>query len=218
MKSLILKDLYNIGHNAKSMLFMLLVFAFLFIPYSGPEAYIITSGVLCSMMVITTFSFDDHSKWMKYAMITPISKKNLVAGKFIVLLIFSAIGAFSGLVIGFIGGLLIHKIDLSNIASPLALLFVALVSLVIAQIFGSISIPLLFKFGAEKARILSLVSFIVPAVVCFGTYELLRFFGITFTDLIIFILLCCSPVIALVWNLIMYKISYVIFSKKELLY
>ncbi|HBC99952.1 MAG TPA: ABC-2 transporter permease, partial [Lachnoclostridium sp.] len=25
MKSLILKDLYNIGHNAKSMIFMLLV-------------------------------------------------------------------------------------------------------------------------------------------------------------------------------------------------
>ena len=90
MKSLIIKDLYNIGHNAKSMLFMLLVFAFVFIPYSGPEAYIITSGVLCSMMVITTFSFDDHSKWMKYAMVTPISKKDLVASKFIVLLIFSA--------------------------------------------------------------------------------------------------------------------------------
>ena len=33
MKSLILKDLYNIGHNTKSMLFILLVFAVaLFLP------------------------------------------------------------------------------------------------------------------------------------------------------------------------------------------
>ena len=218
MKSLILKDLYNIGHNAKSMLFMLLVFAFLFIPSGGPEAYIITSGILCSMMVITTFSFDDNSKWMKYAMITPISKKDLVAGKFIVLLIFSAIGAVSGLVIGSIGGILVHKFDYSKGSNILAILLVTVASLVIAEIFGSISIPLLFKFGAEKTRILSLISLIVPAAICFGVYKILSFFGIAVTDTFIFILLCCSPLIALVWNLIMYKISYVIFSKKELLY
>lgn len=218
MKSLILKDLYNIGHNVKSMFFMLLVFAFIFIPFSGPEAYIITSGILCSMMVITTFSFDDSSKWMKYAMVTPVTKKDLVAGKFIVLLIFSAIGAVSGLVIGSIGGIIVHKVDYSNISSILTLLFITVVSLVIAEIFGSISIPLLFKFGAEKARMLSLVALIIPAAICFGVYEILILFGVSFTDRLVFILLCCSPVIALVWNFLMYKISYMIFSKKELLY
>lgn len=218
MKSLILKDLYNIWHNAKSMLLMLLIFAFVIIPYSGSEAYIITSSILCSMMVITTFSFDDSSKWMKYAMVTPISKKDMVASKFIILLIFSSIGALNGLVIGSIGGIIIHKVDYSKATNIIAMLLVTLVGLVIAEIFGSISIPLLFKFGAEKARMLLLISFIVPAAVCFGIYEIMSFFGIAFTDYLIFILLCCSPVIALIWNLVMYKISYAIFSKKELLY
>lgn len=218
MKSLILKDLYNIGHNAKSMFFMLLVFAFIFIPFSGPQAYIIASGILCSMMIITTFSFDDSSKWMKYAMVTPVTKKDLVAGKFIVLLIFSAIGAVSGLVIGSVGGIIVHKVDYSNISNILIMLFITIVSLVIAEIIGSVSIPLLFKFGAEKARMLSLVALIIPAAICFGVYELLLFFGVSFTDNFVFILLCCSPVVALLWNLLMYKISYVIFSKKELLY
>ena len=32
MKSLVLKDLFNIGHNAKSMLFILVVFAVALIP------------------------------------------------------------------------------------------------------------------------------------------------------------------------------------------
>ena len=41
MKSLILKDLYNIGHNAKSMLLILLVFAIGLIMVSGVESYII---------------------------------------------------------------------------------------------------------------------------------------------------------------------------------
>ena len=44
MRSLILKDLYNIGHNAKSMLFMLAVLAVVLIPTSGAPAYIIVSA------------------------------------------------------------------------------------------------------------------------------------------------------------------------------
>lgn len=96
MKSLILKDLYNIGHNTKSMLFILAVFAVAFIPTSGVGAYIFICGILCSMMIVTTFSFDDNSKWTRYAMIMPISKRDLVIGKFIVLAIFCAIGSVFG--------------------------------------------------------------------------------------------------------------------------
>ena len=85
MKSLVLKDLFNIGHNAKSMLFILVVFAVALIPFSGVEGYIFVCAILCSMMIVTTFSFDDSSKWTRYAMIMPVSKKELVAGKFMVL-------------------------------------------------------------------------------------------------------------------------------------
>ena len=61
MKSLVLKDLFNIGHNAKSMLFILVVFAVALIPFSGVEGYIFVCAILCSMMIVTTFSFDDSS-------------------------------------------------------------------------------------------------------------------------------------------------------------
>ena len=96
MKSLVLKDLFNIGHNAKSMLFILVVFAVALIPFSGVEGYIFVCAILCSMMIVTTFSFDDSSKWTRYAMIMPVSKKELVAGKFMVLAIFCAIGSLFG--------------------------------------------------------------------------------------------------------------------------
>ena len=52
MKSLVLKDLFNIGHNAKSMLFILVVFAVALIPFSGVEGYIFVCAILCSMMII----------------------------------------------------------------------------------------------------------------------------------------------------------------------
>ena len=94
MKSLVLKDLFNIGHNAKSMLFILVVFAVALIPFSGVEGYIFVCAILCSMMIVTTFSFDDSSKWTRYAMIMPVSKKELVAGKFMVLLSSVPLAAF----------------------------------------------------------------------------------------------------------------------------
>ncbi|WP_024347118.1 ABC-2 transporter permease [Lacrimispora indolis] len=217
MKSLVLKDLYNMGHNAKSMLFSQLILAFALIPSVGVESYIITSGILFSMMIITTFSFDDHSKWLKYAMVMPVTKKDVVVGKFVVLLIFSAIGAVFGLVIGSIGGLLIHQVILNSPSNVLTLLLTSGASLVIAEIMGSMSIPLLFKFGAEKARILLFVSCTIPAAICFGFYKLLTLLGVSFTGRSIFILLCLSPILVLVWNLVMYQISYGLFAKKELL-
>jgi hypothetical protein len=218
MKSLVLKDLYNIGHNVKSMVFILLVFACIFIPSLGAEAYIIMSGVLCSMMVSTTFGFDNNSKWTKYAMVTPITKKELVGSKFAVLLIFSAGGAVSGLVIGSIGGILTHKVMIGNIRDVLTLLLTGLLSLVIAEIIGGTSIPLLFQFGAEKARMAAFASIAIPFAVFFGIYAILALLGVSFSDNLIFILICLSPLIALVWNLVMYRISYAVFEKKELLY
>lgn len=215
MKSLILKDLYNIGHNVKSMLFILVVFAVALIPTSGVAGYIFVCAILCSMMIVTTFSFDDNSKWARYAMIMPVSKKDLVAGKFIVLAIFCLLGSLFGLVVGSIAGLTIKSIsfDLAGIGE---LLFLALTAWVVSIIYGSISIPLVFKFGAEKGRVLLLISFLFPAALCFGIYQLFVILGIELTEHFMFALLCCSPIIALIWCYVMYQISYRIFTKQEL--
>lgn len=67
MKSLVLKDLYNVGHTARSMLFIMAVLAVAFLSTSGVEGYIFMCAVLCSMMIVTTFAFDDASKWERTA-------------------------------------------------------------------------------------------------------------------------------------------------------
>lgn len=215
MKSLILKDLYNIGHNAKSMLFILVILAVSFIPASGVEGYIIACAIVCGMMTVTTFSFDDTSKWTRYAMITPISRKDLVAGKFIVLAIFCAAGSLSGMAIGAVGGFILKKVvfDLAGIGE---LLFLTLTAWIISLIFDSMSIPLVFRFGTEKGRLLLFVSFLIPAAVCFGIYQLFIISGVEVTDRLIFVLLCCTPVIAFIWCYAMYQISCRIFARQDL--
>lgn len=215
MKSLILKDLYNIGHNMKSLVISFTFMAVFFISTSNLEGFTVMCAVLCSMWISTTFAFDDYSKWARYAMIMPVSRKDLVAGKFIVLAIFCASGSLFGLVVSSIAALAMSKITLDP-AGIFELLLVSMAALAASLVIGSISIPLMFKFGAEKARLFLIASILIPVAVCFGIY---RLFGLHFGGLseqLVIILVCCSPILALLWCYVMYQISYRIFSKKEL--
>lgn len=215
MKGLILKDYYNIRHNAKSMLLILVVLAVSFVPTSGVMGSIFVCAISCSIMIVTTFAFDSSSRWTRYAMITPVSKKDLVAGKFVVLAIFCIAGGLFGLVVGTIGGLVMKTIvlDLAGIGE---LLFSMLVSWAVSLILGSMSILVVFKFGAEKARLLLLVSYLIPAGICAGGYQLLASNDAALTETLMAALPGCLPVIALLWCFIMYRISCRIFEKKEL--
>lgn len=215
MKSLILKDLYNIGNSVKSLLFSSVVMAVAFIPTSNFSGYIIMCAVICSMMISTTFAFDDYSKWTRYAMIMPVSKKDLVTGKFIVLIIFCMTGTLFGLVVSFMAGLAMGKVTF-DFAGVIEILFFAMVALAISLIIGSTSIPLIFKFGTEKARMLLVASLLIPAGICFGIYLLLGILGINLTEQFVFLLTCCSLIIALFWCYTMYQISNRIFEKQEL--
>lgn len=215
MKSLIIKDLYNIGHNMKSLIFMLAVFAVIFVPSFGPDGYLMMSVFMCAMMEVTTFAFDENSNWARYALIMPLTKKSLVAGKFVVLAIFCAFGSLVGLVVGAVGGLITGAVSLS-LAGMGELLLMALTGWSFGMVFGGIVIPLLFKFGAEKGRMLMMVSVMIPAALYFGVYWLLKQLGVEVSDQLVFVLLCCSPVLALAWSYGMYRLSCGIFEKKEL--
>ena len=217
MKSLILKDFYNISHNAKSMVFILLIFAIAFLPSSGIQSYIITCTLLCSMMTVTTFSFDEHCNWPLYAMVMPVSKKDVVAGKYMVLLAFSLTGAVFGLVVGLAGSRIAQHFSMipketALIPVPLSIL----TALSVSVISGSLSIALAFKFGAEKGRILILASIFIPIGICYIAYQALIALGIVITDDFITIFLYSSPILALFWGYIMYRISCAVFVRKEL--
>ena len=164
MKSLILKDIYNIMHNMKALVLMLFIFLFITIPQGGAAAYVITCCILCAMMVVTTFSFDENAKWEKYAMIMPISRKDLVLSKFVILLCFCLFGTVFGGVLGIAGSAIIGSFHITSVSEWQELLAVCLAGVAISFFLGSLVIPLLFKFGAEKARTLMLAAFLLPVL------------------------------------------------------
>lgn len=215
MKSLILKDLYNIGHNMKSMLLILPVMAVWMTSFGGVGGFVVAAGAMCGTMVMTSFSFDHMSQWPRYAMIMPVSRRDLVASKFLVLLIFAAAGSVAGLALGVGGGLLLHKLT-PDPESLGTLLLSSLAGFLYAAVCGSLSIPLVLRFGAERARVLMLASFMAPAAVFIGGYQLLERLGVRLTEEALPVIFWVGLAVAVGWMAVMYRISCAVFSRQEL--
>lgn len=218
MKGLIIKDIYNIGCNAKSILLTLIILAFAFIPQKdmGPAAYVAIASIFSSMMVNTTFSFDDAADWNKYAMVFPITKKELVLSKYIVLFIFTLLGATVGFGIGFIGGLITSRITLTNFSYLQTMLEALLVGIGSGLVIGSTAIPLLFKYGSEQARILMVSSVAIPGIIVYVAYKISIIFDITLPGVVFNMLKLIAPLFVLVFIYVMFSVSYRVFIKKDL--
>lgn len=214
MVALILKDIYNLKKYILSMCLMVFVVGLISQNSSSVQSVIPMGGIIFGMMIFTTFSFDDMSNWTKYALVTPVTKKDIVKAKFIVLLILSFIGIIYGLLVTlFIDFFITKSLTLENIG---IYLIITLLSFSISEIFGSVAMPLVYKFGAEKARNLLLLSYLIPVGVGFAILKIIEFLKITISIKMIVITLFSSPIIALIWSLIMYLISYYLFKKQDI--
>lgn len=213
MKSMVLKDLYNIKCNAKSVLVSFLVLA---VAMASTGVGVLYSGaILCSSLIVSTFAYDDRCDWAKYAVVMPISRNELVAGKYAMLTLLVVGGMAVSFLASLVSNAITGQIPL-NQSGLQELLISTLAALVFALVYGSIAIPLILRFGAEQGRILLLVALLVPAAVCFAVYQVGKWMGIVLTDQGVVLLVCGAAVAALVWMAVSYRISCGIFAKQEL--
>lgn len=207
MKGLLLKDLLALKRQGKVLL-ILIVF---YIVYSLMMKNVSMLGAMiilvCVMMPITTLAYDEQCKWDKYALSMPISRKTLVLGKYLfgILLDLAGLAVVALLSIGVV--LYSHETSI-----PEALLTAAATA-GIGIIFLSATMPILFKFGVEKGRMLMLVVIILPALLIM----LLSRLGMLIPDLETLKLLAfASPVLIVLLLLASIKLSISIYNKKEL--
>lgn len=214
MKSLVLKDLYNVSHNAKSTLAVIILMGvFLTFTSDGDTSfYSIFCAIMCSLMVITSFSYDTLSNWARYAVILPLTRRDVVRGKFVVLLLLSLVGAVLGLLVGLLSTAILPNatLDLGEQA------FYILPGFTVSMFMGSTSIPLIFKFGTEKARLMLMGTFVLPALLVLAVMKLVERSGGQLTDQMVITFFTASPVLVLIWAYFMYRLSCNIFQKKEL--
>ena len=158
MAGLIYKDFLALkGHLSTYVVF--------FVIYGGLcVAGVFTPSVLAGMVVLisiitpmTTVTSDDISRWNRFAVASPACRRGVVAGKYLftllMVLLSAVLVAVLLAVLALAGGL--------GDGSLTEYLLATLACGGIALLLNGVTLPLLLKFGAEKARMVSMALFLV---------------------------------------------------------
>ncbi|HBG5209276.1 TPA: ABC-2 transporter permease [Clostridioides difficile] len=211
MKGLILKDLLNLKGNIKFILLFIIMFGFMSSLGDGNvNNFIGVIIVLCTTMIVSTFSYDDLNKWDSYVLTMPINRNDIVLSKYLTMLIFSFIGVLVSLIVSVTIGYFKNTIILNE-----TLLINALI-LSISVCFGSLILPLIYKFGTERARLLMILCFLVPTLALLVFKSILENISSPISiEIILNTLVYSLPFVAILLFVISYFISSKIYSKKE---
>ena len=155
MKGLLLKDRYQTVSQMKTMYLIVAVVLIVWMfstsdSYAFPISY---AAIFLGVLPVNLLGYDQNSGWVEYSLTLPVSKKVLVAEKYLVGLLCAAASVV-------IGGLFVVVLSLRKGAAldGTALFFVGNGVNTILLMNG-ISLPLMYRFGAEKARMIYILTF-----------------------------------------------------------
>lgn len=131
-------------------------FVFILILSAIPSAFNqVFAVVYAAMLPYTSMAYDERSHWNQLAAMMPFSPADIVVSKYALGWIFVGGAAVISALIQFVLSLVIRSTSLS-----LAVLFLSVCS---ALCILAITLPLMFRFGVEKGR---LVMFLIIFFVC----------------------------------------------------
>ncbi|MDK2937609.1 MAG: type transport system permease protein [Eubacteriaceae bacterium] len=155
MKGLLVKDFLNLQSTFKRLIPIIALWMVIFLP-NGNSTFFGVLIMMMTMMVVTTISYDDLAKWDSYALTMPVSRKEVVTGKYVVMMLLDGMGVIMALIIGLIGVVFLKNSSWSEMMAVLVIIAS------IGLIAGSTMLPLIYHFGTEKARIIIILVAMVP--------------------------------------------------------
>lgn len=215
MTGLILKDFFVARKNIQYYFGFLVIYGLLSMagvfPYSVMAGMVALTGM---MLPMASFSYDDIAKWEKFAVASPAGRRGVVQGKYS----FALLGTFAAAVLVAVlltAAALLGKIDVEFWWEPLVVVGVCSC---MTLLLDSIMLPFLLKYGAEKARIISLLIF----ASVFGGMALLAYLvegGFTFPTIpaqVLVLLPALLVVVTVAGLAVSYAVSLGIYGKKEM--
>lgn len=156
MTGLLYKDFLALkGHLSTYVVF--------FVIYGGLcAAGVFSPSVLGGMVVLisiitpmTTVTSDDISRWNRFAIATPACRRGVVAGKYLFTLLMVLLST------AVVSLLMVALSPTGRLDAPLGEVLLAVLACGgIALLMNAVVLPLLLKFGAEKARMVSMALFL----------------------------------------------------------
>ena len=151
MSALILKDYYVIFRQMRIFLLLVLVFSCI------PGAFYSTFAVVyASMLPYTALAYDERSHWGQMAAMMPYSDRDLVLSKYVFGWLFTVAAAAATFVLQTVLAAVWPGAEGPSVP-------VILLSVCVAVCILDITLPMMFRFGVEKAR---LAMFLIIFLVC----------------------------------------------------
>lgn len=160
MSGLIIKDLWVLRKQL-GMLLTLIAFYLVFAVLSGDFG--IAGGIIIFIAVlppITSLSYDEHSKWDRYALSLPLSRKSVVLSKYCLAILLS----FAATALVFSANLILAPFLGSGEVNYAEITATSLGVAGIGLLFLSVLLPAIYKFGVEKARLLMMGFAFLPTL------------------------------------------------------
>ena len=145
MKGLLLKDWYQVRTSMKAM-YLTVAFVLVIWVFSTSSAYVFPvsyAAVFLGILPINLLAYDQSVGWVEYGRTFPVSKKTLVTEKYL-------IGLFCAAAAVVRTGTAPDKDVLSLLAGSVCAIL----------LINGISLPLLYRFGAEKASMIYILTFV----------------------------------------------------------
>ena len=216
MIGLIFKDILTLKKNLKMVGIVSVMYAAMSFVSKDSSFFSSIFTMLFAFLILSAYSYDEVAKWDSYALTLPVSRENIVQGKYIIMLL-----------MGFAGALIstVFTIVLNAVQRPDTLLVGSSavgIGAVIVLLFYSITIPIITKLGVEKARMIFLSVYIVPFIIFFFLGNaikngkvvipsaLVRFGEIFLTNVYLIV-----PIVIILALSISYQVSVSIYNKKE---
>lgn len=163
MKGLILNDLFSIRRLLKTIAIVYLIFMVAWGVAGQPQTAAMMLGIMSVSYMVNVFSYDEFYRWEKYQKVIPLSARQVVLARYLTFGITSLVTLVLGLVY-----LLVMQVPLFEIG-------VVLMGTVAMQIYSmAVIVPISYKLGVTKGRMLQLLVMLVPAGIFIGMITILN--------------------------------------------
>lgn len=162
MKSLLIKEFYNIKDTMKTNILIMLVLSIFSVLKNGSAAIMPITVIGMSTLIVPSMRAEKEKDWNKFELTMPINRREIVASKYILYLLLCLMGLILGAIVNVCGMVFSQLSSFDNIDIYLY------ISMIIALVSGSVLIPLVYKLGVDKSETLSLVCYSIPIAILVG--------------------------------------------------
>ncbi len=156
MKGLIVKDLMVAGRQIRTALVIVLFYAVLF--WRNASVLVGLMSLMSMMTVVSSFSYDEASRFLSYAAALPVARRTIVRAKYALGFGLLALGAGGSALLTMLVGVLA-----GGLASLEALGAAAGCTLAMGFML-CLTLPLMFRLPVERARVFMTLAMIVPTL------------------------------------------------------